>query len=251
MQRVTSSAPRLAIAASVIGLLAMTGTAGASHPRPKSAKPVTTSLVPSYDQCLAPSSTHGPPLAFPSCNPPGQSSSAVTVGTADANGAPANSVGAFRLSLDQSESCVPGPPDDCDLRVVVSLSDIRCQAGTSACGPANAADGADYTGELRADATYRLTDHFNAVAPGGGPDAATLTDFSFPVNMPCVATASTSIGGACSVNTTWNTLVPGVAKDGKRGVLELGQVQVTDGGPDGAVATTPNARFAAEGIFIP
>ena len=60
--------------------------AQATHPRPKGASPVRLSLVPTYDQCSAPNRTHGPPLAFPSCNPPAQTSGQATVGTPDAFG---------------------------------------------------------------------------------------------------------------------------------------------------------------------
>ncbi len=45
------------------------------------------SLVPAYAACAAPNRTHGPPLAFASCNPPAQTSAQATVGTPDANGA--------------------------------------------------------------------------------------------------------------------------------------------------------------------
>jgi hypothetical protein len=234
-----------------LGVLAMASVADASHPRPKSAKPITATLVPTYDQCTAANRTHGPPLAFPSCNPPDQVSSAVTVGSPDANGAAANSTGSFKMTLPASEQCIPGPPDDCDVKVVVKITDVRCRAGTAACGSANAAGGADYTGELQADATYRITDHFNAVAPGGGTDPATVADISFPVTVPCAATASTAVGSTCSVDTTWNTVVPGSVKDTKRGVVEVSQIQLADGGADGLVGTTPNTLFAVEGIFIP
>ena len=44
--------------------------AQATHPRPVGASPARMSLVPAYAPCAAPNRTHGPPLAFPSCNPP-------------------------------------------------------------------------------------------------------------------------------------------------------------------------------------
>ena len=46
----------------------------AAYPRPKGAGPLRVSLVPAYDECTAPNREHGPPLAYPSCNPPAQSS---------------------------------------------------------------------------------------------------------------------------------------------------------------------------------
>src|SRR6185312_10670410 len=63
------------------------------YPRPKGASPLRVALVPAYEPCTAPNRTHGPPLAFGSCAPPQQSSSDLTLGTPDANGQPAVSVG--------------------------------------------------------------------------------------------------------------------------------------------------------------
>ena len=222
--------------------------ASASHPRPKGATPLRVPLVPSFNACTAPNRTHGPPLAFPSCNPPVQSSSAITVGSPDFNGAAANGEGYVKLGVIVG---MPGPPDDSDVSIVSTGTDIRCKAGTAACGSANAADGADYTGELQGNATIRITDHFNAVAAGGGTDPATVVDIPFPVNATCASTASTATGGICTANTSANATVPGAVKDGKRATVEIGQITITDGGPDGLVGTSPNTLFAVQGIFIP
>ena len=46
------------------------GTPPPGHLRPKSARPVKVSLVPSFRQCTTPNRTHGPPLASGSCAPP-------------------------------------------------------------------------------------------------------------------------------------------------------------------------------------
>ena len=240
--------PAAVAAAALAVMMVVASMASASHPRPRGATPLRVSLVPAYNQCTAPNRTHGPPLAFPSCNPPVQSSSAVTVGSPDANGAAANSEGFIKLEVLVG---TPGPPDDSDVLITASLTDVRCKAGTTACGSANAADGADYTGGLQGNATIRITDHWNAVAAGGGPDPATVVDIPFPVEAACAATASTSIGSTCTANTSANATVPGSVKDGKRAIVEVGQIQISDGGPDGVTATTPNTLFAVQGIFIP
>ena len=133
----------LAMAAAALVMLAVASMASATHPRPKGATPLRVSMVPAYNQCAAPNRTHGPPLAFPSCNPPVQSSTAITVGSPDANGAAANSEGFVKLEVIVG---VPGPPDDSDVGITANITDVRCKAGTTACGAANAADGADYTG---------------------------------------------------------------------------------------------------------
>ena len=46
-------------------------------------------------------------------------------------------------------------------------------------------------------------------------------------------------------------IVPGAVKEGKRAVWQVGQVQVYDGGADGAVTTSPNTLFARQGVFVP
>jgi hypothetical protein len=96
-----------------------------------------------------------------------------------------------------------------------------------------------------------VTDRFNGADDSGGEDAATLLDFPFPVTMSCSGTAD-DIGGACAVDTTANAVVPGAVKDGQRAVVQLSQIRVNDGGPDGVAETADgNRRFAAQGVFIP
>ena len=238
--------PALAVAALV--MMVMASMASATHPRPKGATPLRVSLVPAYNACTAPNRTHGPPLAFPSCNPPVQSSASVTVGTPDANGAAANMTGFVKLEVIAG---APGLPEDSDVNITASISDVRCKAGTTACGAANAADGADYTGEVQGNATIRISDHWNAIAPGGGPDAATVVDIPFPVPATCAGTASTGEGGLCTATTSANAVVPGSVKDTKRANVEVGQITITDGGPDGVNGTTPNTLAFTQGIFIP
>jgi hypothetical protein len=173
----------------------------------------------------------------------------VTVGTFDANGAAAGSHGFFKFAV----ATTPGPPVRSELQVAAQLTDVRCKAGTSTCGNANAAGGADYTGELQANATIRITDHYNAPTSGGGTDPATMVDIPNPVNMPCVNTSDTSVGALCDVKFSPQPL--GIPNqdwfNGKRVVVEFGQVRVDDGGSDGVVGTTPNDLFAVQGVFIP
>jgi hypothetical protein len=245
----------LALALGALGMMVVATAANATHPRPKGASPLRAALVPAYNACTAPNRTHGTPLAFPSCNPPVQTSTSLTIGSPDANGAAANSVGFIKIGVIAG---VPGPPEDSDVSIIANITDVRCKAGVAACGAANAADGADYTGEVQGNATIRITDHWNAVAPGGGPDAATVIDIPFPVNAPCTATGSTAIGSTCAVTTTANAVVGGpgpwadpTVKDTKRANIEISQLQIFDGGTDGVVATSPNTLFEVQGIFIP
>jgi hypothetical protein len=233
----------LALAVGALGLMAVSQVASGSHVRPKGATPFRASLVPAYKGCnpATANDTHGAPLVFPSCNPPVQTSSFLTVGTPDANGAGANSIGSILLRVKTTS------PED--VLIDSSITDVRCQAGTSAavCGTGNAADGPDYSGQLQGNATIRITDHFNSPTP-----TATVQDIPFPVTANCAATpADNTIGGLCSVSTTANTVVPGSVVDGKRGVVEIGQLLVNDGGVNGVAGAADATLFADQGIFIP
>jgi hypothetical protein len=230
--------------------LLITASAQAAHPRPKSATPVRMSLVPAYAPCAAPSHTHGPPLAFPSCNPPAQTSAQATVGTPDAFGGAANSIGSLRLGVVQCGGC--GPLGEADVPIHVALNDVRCVPTGARCGTANAAGPADYSGAMRFSFTFRLTDHWNAIAPGGGTDAATVQDFTIEHSWACVQSGSTSTGSTCDVSTTPNVFIPNAVRWGKRGNWELAGAPIYDGGADGDGDTTAdNTIFARPGVFIP
>ena len=233
----------LAVGLVAVAIMVAATTAGATHPRPAGATPLRVSLVPSYDSCGSPNRTHGPPLAFPSCNPPTQSSSFLTVGTPDANGAGASSTGFVRISV---SSTSPG-----QAAISANITDVRCKAGTSACGNANSTGGPDYTGELRSEATIRITDHYNSVSAGGGTDTATVRDIPFPVNLVCSNTSSTAIGATCTITGGQPLSVFPNPTHPTRAVVEITQLEVFDGGADGSVATTPNTVFMRQGIFIP
>ena len=209
------------------------GTIG--YPRPAGATPVRASLVPSYKTCSLPNRRHGPPLDHPSCNPPAATSPHLTVGTPDANGAGANSTGSVRLDVDLG---FPGPVEDSDVRMTFSVTDVR-----------NAGSLTDYTGELQVTGAVRITDRLNGPSE---TERATVQDTTFPVTAPCVSTRSTTIGAACSVTTTYNAVVPGAIREGRRAIWQLDQVQVFDGGPDGDVDTASgNTLFLKQGIFVP
>jgi hypothetical protein len=214
----------------------------ASHVRPKGATPLRTPMVPAFKACATPNRTHGAPLAFPSCNPPVQASNFLTVGSPDANGAGANSVAFVLLRVDAV------PPED--VLITSSGTDIRCLPATSptVCNSANATDGPDYSGQLQGNATIRISDHYNGPSLN---EAATVVDIPFPVNGNCVNTAATNVGGTCSVNTTANAVVPGSVKDNQRGIVEISQIFINDGGADGQNATADNTLFSVQGIFIP
>jgi subtilisin family serine protease len=196
-------------------------------PRPKGATPTRASLTLAYKRCDAANTAHGAPLTFGSCKPPQQASDQLTAGTPDANGQAPAFVGAVTYNA------IAG-----DVRVGVAVTDVR-----------NKADLTDYTGQIQADQTLRITDRLN-----GGPaptETGTVQDTNLPVTVPCAATASSAAGSTCSIVTTANSLVPGLLAAGRRTIWELGQVKVYDGGPDGIASTQPNTLFAVEGLFVP
>ena len=214
--------------------------AAPSYVRPKLASKVRTSLVPSFRPCKVPDRVHGPPLGGSSCTPPKLYSRHLTVGTPEANGKTANFTGFVKLTG------IPGNPatptvDEADVKIVVKINDVR-----------NKSDLSDYTGQLRVRADYRrLTDKENAVGTGSPIDAATSTDTPWLFSMQCTATADTNIGSSCNLTTTRDAITPGSFKEGKRSVLEMGRLQVWDGGNDGLNSTAVNDLFLTQGLFVP
>jgi hypothetical protein len=232
----------LALAVGALGLLASSQLASATHVRPKGATPLYASLVPAYKACTAPNRVHAAPLSFNSCNPPVQSSNFLTVGTPDANGAGANSIGFVKLVV---KTATPE-----DILITSSISDVRCKAGTAAsvCTSTNAADGPDYSGGLKGTAQVRISDHYNG--PGLN-EAATVQDIDFPFTASCASTADTSTGGLCTATTSANAVNPGSVQNTQREVVEFGQIALNDGGVNGVAGAPDATQFEVQGIFIP
>ena len=206
-----------------------------AYPRPRAAAPLASSLVPAYEPCSSANRTHGPPLAHPSCNPPVPVSDNVTVGTPDANGRGANSIGSVRYAVRVGDPATPA--DEADVAMAFRLTDVRV-AGTLA----------DYTGELQPRPSIRVTDRLNGAAAN---EPATVEDLELPATAPCSATADTNVGATCSLTTTLEAITPGIVSERGRAIWELAQIEVLDGGPDGDVDTPDNEVFARQGIFIP
>jgi hypothetical protein len=209
----------------------------AGYARPKSATPTVIRLVPAYTQCAAPNSVHGSPEVLPSCAPPVPSSSYLTVGTADSNGKTTNSAGFVLLRVLGESPINPNNGDQADVEITAQLSDVRTKGGLS-----------DYTGQLEGVLGLRITDRLN------GPDEnlpATVVDTPLRFPIDCVPTDSTATGSACNVVTSADTLMAGLAREAKRAVWGVSQVQVFDGGADGDVETADNTLFEVEGTFSP
>ncbi len=212
---------------SVVSILLATNTGG--YPRPRGATPFRSSLVVAYNTCApgGANTTHGGPLAHPSCSPPVQSSGFVTAGTPDANSNSSLFIGSVLLRAGAS-----------DVTFEASLSDVRNKTGLT-----------DYVGELQGRFTVRHTDRSN------GPsltEAGTVQgDLPLSFTLACVPTAA-SVGSTCAVSTSANAVTPGLVQADKRAVWEMSQIQVLDGGPDGDVDTASgNTVFARQGVFAP
>jgi len=212
------------------------------YPRPQGASPFRASLVPAYRQCGNPNNTHGAPFSYPSCSAPSQESGYLTVGTPNANGQAAQSSGFVRITVINVGLATE------DDRLEVDLTDVRCQGTSGGCAGALE----DYTGELLANATIRITDKYNGAALN---DPATVIDAPFSWTVSCTATGApglpNAVGSTCSGTTTANALIPGFVKFGQRQIIELGQMRVFDGGADGSATTIDNTLFQVQGIFNP
>jgi hypothetical protein len=212
---------------------------GPGYPRPKGATPVSVSLVPAYDQCVLSNRTHGPPLAFPSCNAPSRSSPTLTVGTPDANGNPVQFAASVSLQVVVGQ---PGRPEDAAVLLDVAMNDVRWNSGCAGSPPPCELE--PYIGDLELVTSLRITDRLT----NGGPDnteAATTSDAPLSIPLACD-------GSRCDVETDLNAVLPGVVRERRRAIWELGQVRVLDAGPDGTLSTTGDqSTFLRQGIFVP
>jgi len=194
------------------------------YARPAGATPMRVPLVPAFAQCASGNRIHGPPLAFPSCNPPQPASPNIAVSDGERR---IGSVGHLRVGVVAGE---PGGADDADLRLIFRLTNVL-----------NKSDLSDYTGILQPELVVRLTDR-------EGFQSQTTQDFPFRYSVPCVAT-DTAAGATCALTTSAEAIVPGSITEGTRAIWALDKVRVYDGGPagDGADASL----FATQGIFVP
>ena len=247
-------------------VLALGGTALATHPRPGGGSPIRVPLVPSFKQCLAPNSTHFGPLEFPSCTSPSLESSMLTTGTTGAQ------TGFGKLTVfctdGQMPPCTPNDGFDTeDIKVNSSGTDVRCAVGGV---PGCTAPGADYTGQLLGQSIIRITDHSNGLPPtvctngaGNAPCVtATMQDIVFSVPVGCVDNGGPN-GANCSIASTIDTLVPTTTKEFQRAAVSVFGLRILDQGPDGSIspggsATCPpicgsgdETTAATQGLFLP
>lgn len=211
--------------------------------RPRGATPTRVSLVPAFNQCTSANRAHGAPLSFPSCSPPQQSSSVLTIGSPDANGTQTNFTGVVRFTTMVGNPATEA--SESDVGIQVTLTDIRNNPSLT-----------DYVGRLLVQADLQITDNGNAPET---PEPGTVQTIKYQTPVDCVVTATTTIGGSCNLNTTANAIVPATVIENRRAIWELGQVDVKDAGPNGTgYANCPpvcgdgdETTFLRQGVFVP
>jgi hypothetical protein len=209
-----------------------------SYARAKGAGPIYAPLVPAYQDCVSPNRQHGGGLPFGSCAPAARGSSYLTVGTPDSNSRSPNFTGSVRYTVIAGDPATPA--DDANVQMAADLTDVR-----------RASDLADYTGELLAAVSVRVTDKNNG---GAATEDATMIDRDIAFPVQCTATGDPAVGSTCSTVTTVDAVLGSTAgvKETKRSNWGMGVVRVYDGGADDTAATTgDNTLFAVQGVFLP
>jgi hypothetical protein len=200
----------LVVACVALGALTVTSSASAAYNTPKQAKKMFVEMVPSYNQCTAPSLTHRPNLANPAC-PPVQTS---------ANN-PTNIV----------TSGQKAGKDDGTASVTLQAAkgDVKISAKSKSVWN----NGAPYNGSLIGSAIIRATDN-GCGAPPYDVDC-TMVDFPFPVALACT-------NGSCvAAAPTANAVVPEAVHAGDKSNIQIGRISITDGDGDEA---------ATGGLFV-
>ena len=229
------------------------------YSRPKGASPMNFRLVPAFAECTSPNGNHGTPLNSASCSPPVESSSYLTLNAPDRGApfnTPANSTGSVTMSVFCTDSATPpcsaAAGDQIDVKIESTITDVRCAGTTGGCSSA----GGTYGGMLLINTGLRVTDRLN----GALQEPGTAMDYPLQVGMQCTS-------GACSVSTSADAVIPGIAQEQKRAVWQLSRMEVRDGGSDGnlVAASAPTSGvcppactgnggetlFLHQGLFVP
>jgi hypothetical protein len=122
---------------------------------------------------------------------------------------------------------------------------VRCQQVIA--GGICTAPNALYNGKVLGVSTIQITDHDNTSGQACDPNCpGTVVPLPFSVGAQCT-------GGVCNYITSANLTVPGVTKEVKRAVVELGQLQIQDAGADGnlaGAACPPTCAQTADGSAV-
>jgi hypothetical protein len=179
----------------LLGAFALTAAPAGAYNSPKSAKGYHVELVTAFNQCTAPTLTHRPSLALPSCTPTPSSANN------PANVLSFNLAGAMAVDFKTTTG---------NFKVTVHGRGIFN-------------NDQPYTGNLVATTVLRVTD--NGCEPAPYDTDCTRTDFPFPVSLIC----TNSICNPAAPNA--NSLLPGTVDAGDKANIEIGQLTLND--PDG------------------
>jgi hypothetical protein len=212
-----------------------------NYPRPGGGSPLYVPLVPEFQQCTSPNSTHVAPLGNPSCAPPVLASSLLTMGAVGAGS------GSARYDAMAGD---PGTPaDEADISITARVTDVRCTAGGV---PGCAAAGDDYTGQTILTSNVRQTDLSNG---GFQDDPGTVSDYTLSFPMGCAVNPLSTVGATCSIAASADALIPGFVTERKRTIMNLTSVNVRDAGADGSLtpvsgACPPTCGSGDEAVFV-
>jgi hypothetical protein len=207
-------------------------------------------LVPNFrqtiddSQCTTRGGTpglHGPPIAFPSCGPPETipvtraRMGSQSVGSVDIAGMPGT----------------PGAPDDADIAINASATDVRDgSAGGLPYDPVAAPNAQD----MSLVARVRISDDFNdnpsapLLCASSTSCPATVTDFTLSAPVSC---APNGPGSDCSVTTTADGLIPDFVKENEQTTVQVFRPRLRDAGADNDPATADDNKDAfMQGLFI-
>jgi len=235
----------------IIAMSFMASSAVAVHDHPESATPIHIAFVPNFRQTISSTqctarggapSTHGTPLALPSCNPP-----AFGPGTQAHSGVKATSGADITVIPGDTD---PTNGDQADVSLVGSATDVRQGSATGPDYDPNPS-GADVTSVSK----IRISDSYNTTGAQTCSSTtsceATVQDLDFTVPTACVATADPTIGSTCSVSTTADTVVPNVTKENKQAVVQVFRIRTKDAGANGIPGDTDDRDAFMQGIYIP
>jgi hypothetical protein len=213
----------------------------AVYPRPGSATPLHLPLVPAYAGCTSPNGKHVAPLSYNSCNPPVQESALLTT---SAIGRGAAYVKLKALVGDPTTTAA----DEADATVRVRATDVK-----------RASDGLDYTGDVMLRWNSRITDSAHGAST---IDPATTINRNFSLLVPCTATSNPDAGSICQLDSTLDSLVPGLLVESRRTIMGMSIIRILDTGDDGRLITSGAAcppdcgtgderLFLRQGVFLP
>lgn len=209
------------------------------------------SLVPNFretisdSQCVQRGGTaevHGNPIALPSCELPG-----FVPGTQAHMGNQASGI-VDLVTIPGG----PGGPDDADIAIEASVTDVRVGGPT---GPPYDPDPAPNAQDMSLLFNVRLSDSFNSNA-GATPlncefsESCPATVSDFPVSAPASCVPS-GPGSVCNVKATADGLIPNFIKEAKDTTVQVYRPRLQDAGVDGNPATQGNNRDAfVPGIYV-